>query len=102
MVTVRIGTIEVLLAEASPDWITQQVNRRRADGDSVCAQVSVAVGDVNLRLTTPQCGGGAGVGRPPNGAERRIIELWSERGLNQPDYTGGQLVAFLQQLRRFI
>lgn len=101
MVTVRIGTMEVPLADASQGWITQQVNRRRANGDSVCAQVSVAVGDVNLRLSTPQCGGGAG-GRPLNSAERRIVELWSERGLSQPDYTGGHLVAFLQQLRRFI
>jgi hypothetical protein len=101
MIRVAIGGSDVDIAEASPEWINQQINRRRADGVAVCVRVAINQADINVGLTTPTCGGGGG-GRAPNERERRIMELWNERGLNQNDFSGGNLVAFLRQLQRLL
>jgi hypothetical protein len=54
-------------------------------------------------LSTPTCEShGSSGGRPPNNQERRIFELWKERGLNLQDFSGGNLIAFLHQLRRLL
>jgi hypothetical protein len=102
MVKIRIGAAEVDLADASDGWIAQQVNRRRADGGDPCVQVSITEDGIQLLLSTPQCGKMTGSGRQANAAERRIFDLWRERGLNQEDFTGGNVIAFLHQLRRLI
>lgn len=36
MITVRIGEEERSLQAATEQWITQQIQRRRADGHSIC------------------------------------------------------------------
>lgn len=100
-VTVQIGTELRSGDDATESWITDQINRRRRDGAAVCIVVMVKSSGVDVRLTTPACGGGGG-GRAPNLREQEIIELWNERKLNSSDFTGGNLVAFLKQLRRFI
>jgi hypothetical protein len=38
----------------------------------------------------------------PNERERRIFDLWNERGLNQQDFMGGAVIAFFHQLRRLL
>lgn len=101
MITIRIGQETRSDADASESWINEQINRRRADGQNVCVEVSINTGGLNLRLTTAACGGGGG-GRPPNGNERAVIDLWNRRGLNTNDFTGGSLVAFLKQLRSLL
>jgi len=53
-----------------------------------------------MTLTTPGCVTGGGGGRAPNANEREIFQLWNERRLNDIDFTGGNLVAFLAQLTR--
>jgi hypothetical protein len=55
-----------------------------------------------LRMTTPACSSTGGGGRPPNSREQEIIKLWNEQKLNSADFTGGDVIAFLQQLPRFI
>lgn len=99
MITIRIGTEEKDIAQASPDWINQQINRRRDDGQLVCVRVTIREGELNMALSTPTCGPRGGKGRSPTTKEKAIFDLWEKRGLNDASFTGGDLVAFLKQLR---
>lgn len=100
MITVRIAEEERQLDAVDEQWINQQINRRRADGQSVCVRVTVHKDGLDMVLSTPNCASGSG-GRPPRPREREVFDLWDQRGLNDTDFTGGSLVAFLKQLRRF-
>jgi hypothetical protein len=103
MITVRIGTNERdMTSDIDEQWINQQINRRRADGERVCVRVTINEPALNVTLATPTCAGGGGGGRAPNAAEREVIELWASRGLNQADFTGGSVIAFLKQLRSLV
>ena len=101
-ITIRIGGETRTLADATESWVTQQINRRRQDGQSVCVEVLIRGSGVDLRLATLGCGAsGGGGGRPPNSNEQDIFTLWNDRGMNSSNFTGGNLVAFLKQLRKF-
>lgn len=102
MVRIRIGDMERELGGADEHWINQQINRRRADGQSVCVRVNIQRNDLNMGLCTPSCGPIGGRGRPPNNREKRVFDLWDQRGLNNVDFAGGNLVAFLKQLSRLL
>jgi len=82
--------------------IAQQVNRRRDDGVPVCVQVRIEEGDLNMTLSTPECTGGGGAGRAPNPREKRVFDLWEKLGLSSQSFAGGQVVAFLKQLRKLL
>lgn len=102
-VTVKIGGgEEQVLSDVTERWIIDQITRRRQDSVEVCVVVRIEMAGINLRLTTPACSSAGGGGRPPNNREEEIINLWNERKLNSADFTGGNVIAFLQQLRRFI
>lgn len=101
-IAVKIGDGEELPStDVSPSWINEQIIRRQKDGVAVCVAVTIAIAGVNLRLTTPACGGAPG-GRSPNRQEEAIIDLWKEHKLTSSDFKGGNVVAFLEQLRRIV
>ena len=102
MIRIRIGDMERELACADESWINQQINRRRADGHAVCVRVNIQKNNLHMGLCTPSCGQIGGGGRPPSNCEKRVFDLWGQRGLNNVDFTGGNLVAFLKQLRRLL
>lgn len=103
MVTIQIGgSGERKLDEAEESWINEQINRRRADDKSACVRVSIQTDSINMLLTTPSCAGGGGGGRLPNEREKQILDLWTKRGLNAEDFNGGNVVAFLKQLERWL
>jgi len=103
MVTVRIGDSEKSLEEAEPHWITQQINQRREDGiTSICVKVIIREGSVEMILSTPGCGGGVGRPGQPSSEEKDIIDLWQKQNLNEYEFTPGNLVAFIQQLKKMI
>jgi hypothetical protein len=52
-------------------------------------------------LATPACGTGGG-GRQPRPDEAEIINLWAKRGLGSEDFSAGNPVAFIKQLRRLL
>lgn len=81
-------------------WINTQVNRRQAEGQQVCVIVTIHEGDLQMKLSTPTCGGGGGGGRQPNDRERMVFDLWAKHRLNSADFAGGNLVAFLKQLNQ--
>src|SRR4051794_24688753 len=99
MITVRIAGQERQWGDpddVEESWITQQITRRRAAGEQVCASVGIKLWSVNVGLSTPGCALGGG-GRRPNDDEARIIGLWESRGLNDPNFAPGSLIAFLHQ-----
>lgn len=102
MITIKIVEEERQLDAVDQQWINQQVNRRRADGQAVCIRVTVREGELDMVLSTPGCGTSGGGGRPPRPQEKEVLDLWNQRGLNEAAFTGGNLVAFLKQLKRLL
>lgn len=100
-IQVRIGEETRDLAAASETWIRDQLQRRRQDGVAVCLQVIINAGSLNMVLATAGCHG-AGGGRPPNEQERGILDLWAKRGLSDPEFSVGNVIAFLRQLNHAI
>ena len=98
MIKVRIGETERDLEESDERWINQQINRRRDDGHDVCVRVVIEKGDINMTLSTPNCSHGSGYFHP-NDKERLVIDLWEKRGLNKKNFSGGNLISFLKQLK---
>jgi hypothetical protein len=102
-VTIRIGNETRDLSSISESWIAEQINRRQADGQDVCVQITIHTGGVNIVLATPGCGGGGGGGgRPPNANEQEVFDLWNKRGLNASSFSGGNLLAFIKQLKKLV
>jgi len=102
VVTITIGSSNRNIQEADENWINQNVNGRRHDGVAVCVQVRIQVSGADVVLASAGCSSGFGGGRPPNVLEQRIIDLWNERGLNTAGFAGGNLVAFLHQLKKVL
>ena len=86
-------------SEADAQWINQQINRRRRDGLAVCVRVTIEDSAIHLTLSTRGCPVGDAT-RRANVEERPIIDLWRKHHLDQDDFTGGDVVAFLKQLNR--
>lgn len=104
MVTLTIGSAHREVARRSDideSWINQQINGRRADGREVCVRIRIQ-GGVDLMLASAGCGGAGGGGRPLSADEQRVVDLWVDRGLAKPDFTGGSVIAFLNQLFRLL
>ena len=101
MSSIRIGSAERTLQSADPQWINQQVQGLRRDGNPICIVINIREGDLNLSLQTSACGG-AGRGRPPNRQAQVILDLWTKHHLNEASFGEGNVVAFVQQLRGFL
>jgi hypothetical protein len=104
MIKIRINDVEqdVELRSIDESWINQQINRRRAEGLKVCVRITIQVGDLDLFLSTPTCQTGAGSSRPLRPHEKVVCALWNEEMLDEKDFTGGRVVAFLKRLRQLI
>lgn len=100
MVTVTIAGESKPLDQVSERWINRTVNRAKSDGLPVCIQVTIDEDGLRMRLSTPACGGQAGGGRRPNESEVNVLDLWSQQHLDTENFRGGNLVAFLKQLRQ--
>lgn len=102
MITIRIGSETKNYVDASESWINQQIQQLRHAGVNVCVSVRINIAGLDLALATPGCGSGAGGGRLANEKEREVLDLWHKRGLDDAAFTGGNLVAFLKQLKRWV
>lgn len=100
--TIKINGDERELQNADPHWINSQINRRRSAGEVVCVRVEIHESGVDLRLATVTCGSRGGGGRPANPKEREVIDLWNRLNLNSGEFTGGEVVAFVNQLPRLL
>lgn len=95
---VKIGSEQRALSDASEQWINEQLRRRKQDGAPICVQVHLKFGAIDVLLATSDCPSGFGGGRPARPQERDVLDLWAKRGLNDPGFTGGNLIAFLKQV----
>jgi hypothetical protein len=102
MNTISIGNDSRPLEQADPEWITQQIQRRRQDAAPVCVRVQINSPDLNISFATASCASSGGGGRPPTARERVILDLWAKHGLNDPQFSPGSVVAFVKQALRLI
>lgn len=99
MSKVIIGNSERELEKADPQWINEQINRRREAGENVCVRVTIKKNGINLTFATPSCGGRGGGDNPQfNTQENECISLWNKFNLNTDDFASGKLVAFIKQI----
>jgi len=98
-IEVRIGGDTQSLDTLSERWIVDQIGKR---GSSACVTVSIQTINLNLILRTPTCDSGAGGGRPPTPLESEIFHLWNLHKLNTVNFSPGDLIAFLTQLKKRI
>ena len=96
-VTLTINGKQIAITDAAE--INQQVNRRRDDGAAICVHMRIEANGIDLSFGTPGCGGGRG-GRQLSEREQRILDAWRRHGLLNDKFSGGNVVAFLQELRR--
>lgn len=98
-VRIVVGSSEREIKNIDPNWINEQVNRRRNEGVPVCVRILIDEGDINLSLTTSDCPSSGGVRRTLTGSENEVLNLWNKLHLSETDFSSGNLVAFLKQLR---
>ena len=98
-IRVLIGSSERDINNIEPNWINEQVNRRRSEGVPVCAKVIIEEGDINLSLATSDCPSTGGGNRRLTGPEKEVVDLWNKLHLSETNFSSGNLVAFLKQLR---
>lgn len=102
-VRIKIGNQEHDLLQADKHWIISQIRDQQSGNGSVCVQIAIEKGDVNIRLCSGACPtNGGGGGRQANQHEQRIFELWEKHGGKQNHLGGGEIVAFLEQLQRIL
>jgi hypothetical protein len=94
---VHIGDEKRDIDNAPQSWVMEQIPRRRRENDPVCVQVFIRNGPLNMRLITPDCQSGMGI-RPPSEREQQIFDLWEKHRMNQPDFSGENLLRFLQEV----
>ena len=103
MRTIKIGDgDEKDLNDVTSNWITDQVNRRLRDDIPVCVIVTIKEGDVNVKLVTPACRVGRGVGPGPNDHEKAIFDLWEKLHLGERSFSAGNVVAFVKQVGKLL
>jgi hypothetical protein len=97
-IKVQIGTSERDINDIEPNWVNEQINRRKKDGVPICVRVFIKHEDINIALATKDCPTSGGGGRPPNRHEKEIFSLWDKLHLNQESFSSGNLIAFLKQI----
>lgn len=102
MITIQIADVSRDWPDADEQWINQQINLRKQDGQNVCVRITIKEGDLDMVLATANCGGNGGGGRAPRPKEKQIFERWAERDLDKQEFASGNIVAFLKQLKHFL
>lgn len=96
---VIIGSSERDLNNIEPNWISEQIDRRRRDGAPVCVKILIDQDNINLALATSDCPSSPGVRRTLTGPEKEVLDLWKKLHLTESQFSAGNLIAFIKQLR---
>ena len=103
MVKVYVGSEERDWKQVDQHWLCNQINGRRGAGEGVCVRIVIIEHDIDLTMRTLGCSVGlGGGGRPLTKPEAKIVDLWRKLHLDQPDFSCGNVHAFLVQLARLI
>lgn len=88
------------LLEATDEWVWMRIHELRQSCLASSVYVTIESGRANLKLGTPCVDE---LERPIpercNDLELKILDLWDSMGLNDPDFTAGSAVFFVQRLR---
>lgn len=98
-IRIQIGSSERAIEDIEPNWITEQVTRRRHEGVPVCVRITINTGSINLALATSDCPKSSVSSRKPNTQESEIFDSWERLHLYDSEFSPGNLVAFIKQLR---
>ena len=101
-IRIKIGPQEHDLAQADSHWIISQIKGQQNDNCTVCVQVIIEEGDVNLILRSSGCPDFGGGSRQANSHELQILDLWQRHGGKEGRLDGGEVIAFLSQLKRIL
>ena len=93
-----IGSSERNINDIEPNWINDQVNRRKSDDVPICVRVEIQHNDIDIALATADCPRGVGGSRILTQSENEMIDLWNKLHLNDDEFSSGNLVAFIKQL----
>ena len=99
MIKVSIDGTEKIDQEIDERWINQQINNRKDEGRVPCVIVEIQENGIDMKLSTPNCSHSSGGSREPTINESRILSLWEKNHLISDNFAGGNLVAFMKQLR---
>ena len=94
---IRIGHADRDLDSADDDWIREHVEDLRSRGTPVCVEVTLHSGSVNMILATPGCGPASG-GHEANRQEKKILELWKKKGLDDDNFNVRELIDFVERM----
>lgn len=101
-IRVHIGSSDKPLNQVTNDWITQEINNRKRDGQNVCVKVTINGDGVNIVLSSLDCATGRRGGRRPNKKEQKLFSLWKKRGMKNDNIVPGSLISFLNQFSHYI
>ena len=93
-----IGSSERDINDIEPNWINEQINKRRHESVPVCVRVLIDHGDINLSLATSDCSSSPGGSRKLTSPEREVVDLWNKLHLSENEFSSGNLIAFLAQV----
>ena len=99
---ILIGTNERSLADVAESWVNEHISQRRKDGQTICVQVFLDEDGLNMVLSTPACSSGGGGGRRPTAREQEIVDLWHKHRLTESNFSSGNVIAFLKQVRHLL
>lgn len=96
MVKLYVGPTEYDLGNIKEGELAQLISKYKKDGVCPCVKVVIKQDGLNLALQTAGCSRSGG-GRAPNPKESYLCDLWASKGLNDPDFSPGNLISFLKQ-----
>ena len=99
-VTVTFGTAAAANDAVTGGWIQAQMRTQDEAGQPICAHVLVEGGDISVSLPVGNCTSGGRGGRALNAAETEVVDLYRRRHLDQPQFSPGELEAFIRQAMR--
>ena len=98
MIKIQIAGIEQSLDGLSESWVHEQIKLRQKDGLQVCVRVFVKTPNMDIVLSSGECGSYSGSGRRPTIEESRVFDRWDQFRLNVPPISSECLIGFLHQI----
>ena len=95
---IKIGNFERDIESAEPNWIREHVQDLRGQGTPVCVEITLNSGSVNMILATPACGPTSASRQEANRQEKKILELWKKKGLNEDNFNVKELIDFVERV----
>ena len=98
MISIRVGEQERDVRAIEYAWISEHIERRRADGSDPCVVLIVQEGDTNLVFTCGECPVFKRQLESPRPEEEGLFEMWAEHGLKLPFYPTSELIKAIEYI----